>query len=452
MKGKTMKMTNNPTRRDFLRSSAVAGAAFISPFFVPSSVFGANAPSNRIAIGCIGVGGMGMNDLKALISKPQTQVLAVCDVEAGSKDYGGYYKGRDLGREPAKRYTEKYYAEKAPSGTYKGCAAYIDFRELLARGDIDAVTVVTPDQWHVPMSVAAARAGKDIYCEKPLTLTIKGGRVLADTVKRYGRILQTGSMQRSAQEFRFACELVRNGRIGKLHTIEVGIPGNNVKNPLNWKPEPIPDGLDYDMWLGPAPDAPYTKMRCHYTFRFILDYSGGQMTNWGAHYLDIAQWGNNTDDTGPVEIDGKGEFPSEGLFNTATKADITYTYANGVKLHLKTGGGHTRFIGTDGWIMVSRGKIKAGPESILKSKIRPNEIHLYKSGNHIQNFLDCIKTRKDPICTAEIGHRSASLCHLGNISMLLGRKIKWDPKKEQFKNDPEADSMVSRNMRVPWRL
>jgi len=271
MKDKTIKLTTNPTRRDFLRSSAVAGAAFIGPFFVPSSVFGANAPSNRITIGCIGVGGMGMNDLKAIISKPQTQVLAVCDVETGSKDYGGYYKGRDLGREPAKRYTEKYYAGKTPSGTYKGCAAYIDFRELLARDDIDAVTVVTPDQWHVPISVAAARAGKDIYCEKPLTLTIKGGRVLADTVKRYGRILQTGSMQRSAQEFRFACELVRNGRIGKLHTIEVGIPKNNVKNPLNWKPEPIPDGLDYNMWLGPAPDAPYTKMRCHYTFRFILD-------------------------------------------------------------------------------------------------------------------------------------------------------------------------------------
>ena len=428
MKSKTTKKVNTVTRREFLKSSVVTAAAFAVPTIVPSSVFGANAPSNRITIGSIGLGGMGTGNMKGFKGKSGSQVVAVCDIDAAHREKAREIAGLD---------------EKS---------SYNDFRDLISRDDIDAVVVATPDHWHVPTSIAAVKTGKDVYCEKPLTLTIGGGRALADAVKRYGRVLQTGSQQRSDSEFHKACELVRNGRIGKLHTIKVGIPGNNRKCPPTWEAEPIPEGFDYDMWLGPAPWEPYTEQRCHYQFRFILDYSGGQMTNWGAHYLDIAQWGNDADDTGPVEIEGKGDFPESGLFTTSKKADITYTYANGVKLLLKTGGGNTRFEGSEGWVFVTRGKIDAEPKSLLKEKIGPDEINLYNSRDHKQNFLDCIKSRKDPIASAEIGHRSSTVCHLGNIAMLLDRKVKWDPKKERFINDSAADSMIARSMRAPWRL
>jgi predicted dehydrogenase len=290
-----------------------------------------------------------------------------------------------------------------------------------------------------------------VYCEKPLTLTIAEGRELADEVKRYGRVFQTGSQQRSGSEFHKACEMVVNGRIGKLHTMRVGISGNNRKCEPTWTPELVPEGFDYDMWLGPAPWAPYHTQRCHYQFRFILEYSGGQMTNWGAHHLDIAQWGNQSDDTGPVEIRGKGEFPKTGLFTTALNAEVEYTYANGVKMLLSKGGG-TRFEGSEGWIYVNRGKLQAEPESLLTSVIRPDEIHLYQSNDHKKNFLDCIKSRKDPICDAEVGHRSSTVCHLGNIAMLLDRPLKWDPKAEQFIGDDEANRMTWRPRRAPYRV
>ena len=415
-------------RRQFLRGSAAATAIAVGvPAIVPSSVFGADAPSNRIVMGAIGVGSQGTGNMRGFNGKPGCQVVAVCDVDMKHRQRACKAIGLD---------------EKS---------GYNDFRQVLARSDIDAVSVATPDHWHVPISIAAVKAGKDVYCEKPLTLAIGGGRKLADAAKRYGRVVQTGSQQRSGNEFRFGCELVRNGYIGDLKTIRVGIPGNNRSCP-EWKPEPVPVGFDYNFWLGPAPQAPYTTMRCHYSFRFILDYSGGQMTNWGAHYLDIAQWGNGADDTGPVEIDGKGEFPAKGLFNTADRVDIKYAYANGVLLHLTTGGGHTRFEGTEGWVDITRGRIRTEPESLLKVKIKPNEIHLYNSRDHKQDFLDCIKSRKQPVANAEVGHRSSSLCHLGNISMLLGRPLKWDPKKEKFINDAAADQMITRPMRSPWRL
>ena len=423
------KKATTVTRRQFLKSSAVtAGAAIVWPTIVPSSVFGADVPSNRITMGCIGMGGQGTGNMRGFKGKAGCDVVAVCDVDVGHRERACQIAG------------------------ISASSSYNDFRELLARDDIDAVSIAAPDHWHVPISIAAVRAGMDVFCEKPLTLTIAEGRTLADEVKRFGRIFQTGSQQRSGSEFRFACELVRNGRIGKLHTMEVGIPGNNRKCPPTWEDEPVPEGFDYDMWVGPAPWEPYTKQRCHYQFRFILDYSGGQMTNWGAHYLDIAQWGNGADDTGPVEIIGRGDFPKTGLFTTAKTADIEYTYANGVKLHLKTGGGNIRFEGSEGWVFVTRGKIDAEPKSLLTTKIGPDEIHLYNSNDHKQNFLDCIKSRKDTICTAEIGHRSSSVCHLGNIAMLLDRKLKWDPKAERFINDSAANRMLAHGMRAPWRL
>ncbi len=412
-------------RRNFLKASALVAV----PAIVPSSVFGAYAPSNRITIGCIGVGGQGSGNMRGFIAKNDSEVVAVCDVD------------------------RKHLENANSKAKLPESSLYNDFRELLARKDIDAVSVGTPDHWHTIPSIAAMKSGKDVYCEKPLTLTIAEGRALAKTAERYGRILQTGSQQRSDRRFHQACELVRNGHIGDLKTVQVGIPGNNRKNPLDWKPEKIPDGFDYDLWLGPSPDAPYTSMRCHYTFRFILAYSGGQMTNWGAHYLDIAQWGIGADDTGPTLIEGKGVFPEGGLFTTAEQASITYTFTNDVKLVLRQGqGGNTKFIGTKGSISVNRGRIEADPESVLTHKTGPDEIHLYKSNDHKQNFLDCIKTRKQTICNAEVGHRSASLCHLGNIAMLLDRPLKWDPKRERFTGDAEAQAMVSRTLRRPWRI
>ncbi len=424
-----MKNESGLNRRDLLKGSLAASAgAFAIPAIVPSWANGATAPSNRIAIGVIGTGGKGMGNLKAFMNFPDVKVVAACDVDADHLRQA---------REQA----------KLAAGS-----CYNNFRELLARDDIDAVAVNTPDHWHVPISIAAIKAGKDVFCEKPLTLTIGGGRMLADASKRYGAVFQTGSQQRSDVEFRFGCELVRNGRIGKLQTIEVGIPGNNRDNPLDWRAEPVPEGFDYDMWLGPAQDAPYTPERCHYTFRFLLDYSGGQVTNWGAHYLDIAQWGANADDSGPVEILGKGEFPTSGLFTTATKVDVTYTYANGVKLFLRTDKGYVRFNGTKGSVFIKRGLIETTPKSLVTSVIGPDEIHLYRSADHKRNFLDCIKSRSETIVPAEIGHRSASLCHLANIAMLTGRPLKWDPQKEIFTNDDAANRMLTRSMRPPWRL
>ena len=428
MSSRRINKSTTVNRRDFLKGSAlVAGAAIVWPTIVPSSVFGGDAPSNRIAIGCIGTGGQGSSNMKGFNAKSGCQVLAVCDVDAAHRESAR----KTVGLDP------------------KSCCN--DFRELLARDDIDAVSIATPDHWHVPTSIAAVRTGKDVYCEKPLTLTIAEGRTLVNEVKRYGRVFQTGSQQRSGSEFRKACELVINGRIGKLHTMRVGISGNNRTCEPTWTPEPVPEGFDYDMWLGPAPWEPYHTQRCHYQFRFMLEYSGGQMTNWGAHHLDIAQWGNQSDDTGPVEIRGKGEFPKTGLFTTALNAEVEYTYANGVKIFLSKGGG-TRFEGTEGWIYVNRGKLQAEPESLLTSVIGPDEIHLYQSNDHKQNFLDCIRSRKDPICNAEIGHRSGTVCHLGNIAMLLDRPLKWDPQAEQFIGDDEANRMTWRPRRAPWSL
>ncbi len=439
------------SRRNFLKTAAGStGLAMTAPMFIPSSVFGANAPSNRIAVACIGTGSQGMGHVNNFTQMDDVLLAAVCDVERFSTNYGGSHKGKELGRLPAKNRVEKYYAEKSPAGSYKGCDDYEDFRELLERKDIDAVVITTPDHWHVPISLAALAAGKDVYCEKPLTLTVSEGRILSDAVKKYDRVFQTGSQQRSDKNFRKACELVRNGRIGKITSVEVGIADNNVENPLDWKEEPVPEGFNYNLWLGPAPQAPYTPMRCHYCFRFLMDYSGGQMTNWGAHNLDIAQWGLGMDDSGPVEVVGKGEFPHKGLFSTPDNVELEYTYANGVKLYLKTGGGHTKFIGTDGWIAVTRKKLEASRPDILNSEIAENEIHLYKSDDHRRNFIECIKSRKDPICTAEIGHRSSTVCHLGNIAMMVGRKLTWDPDKETFPNDWAANSFLSRKMRNPW--
>jgi predicted dehydrogenase len=331
----------------------------------------------------------------------------------------------------------------------------VDFREIIARDDIDAVCVTTPDHWHAIPSIMASAAGKDVYCEKPLSLTVAEGRAMAQAVQRHGTVFQTGTMRRSAEQYRFLCELVRNGRIGKLHRVISTIgPNNKVAPEHDWKPMPVPAWLDYDMWLGPAPWAPYHKDRCLYTFRFGLDYSGGQTTNLGAHVIDIIQWANGTDDTGPVEFEDQGsEWPTDGLFTTATKVSLRARYANGVEFTCQTAQTESwRLEGTEGWIEVRDDKWTSSPESLKTTVIGPNEIHLYKSNDHHRNFIDCIKSRQITAAPVEIGHRSTSICLLGNIAMRLGRKLHWDPAAERFTDSDEANQMLSKPMRSPWHL
>jgi predicted dehydrogenase len=299
----------------------------------------------------------------------------------------------------------------------------------------------------------AAKAGKDVQCEKP-TLTIDEGKILVKTIRRYGRVFQTSTEDRAVAVYHRMAELVRNGRIGKLKKIEVILP-RQPGRPGDPRPQPVPPQLDWDMWLGPAPYAPYTKDRVHFHFRWIWDYSGGIICDWGAHLFDTAQWGNDTERSGPVEIEGTGTYWEGGLYNTVKEYDVTYRYANGVVMTCKPGNPSIKFVGTEGWLGNRgwRARLEAGSKEILDSVIEPNEIHLYTNpaGEH-RDFLDCVKTRKDPYFPVDIGHRVSTVCHLGNIAIKLGRKLKWDPDKEIFSNDDEANRMLSRPMRSPWRL
>lgn len=427
-----MKNQSQITRRSFLKGTAAAGATVAIPSIVPASVFGANAPSSRIVMGAIGVGSQGTGDMQGFLGKPEVQMVAVCDVEKSHRDR----------------------AKKIVDGRYgnKDCTAYLDFRDLIGRGDLDAVLLALPDQWHAIPAIAAARAGLDIHGQKPLARSIREGRAICDAVHRYGRVWQTGSQQRSDYKFRRACELVRNGRIGKILKVEVGLPtggGTDVKPVM-----PVPEGLDWNFWLGPAPYVPYRGVS-HWDWRWIMDYSGGQLTDWAGHHIDIAHWGMAWDYTGPVEIEGKGNYPTEGLYNVATQYKFACTYADGTVMTVANNQQLTqgaKWYGETGWIHVNRGGLNASDEKILREEIGPNETRLYESRDHKQNFLDCVKSRELTICPAEVGHRSISVALLGEIAMLTGRKIKWDPKNEKIIGDPEASALLGRSYREPWVL
>ncbi|HVV72542.1 MAG TPA: Gfo/Idh/MocA family oxidoreductase [Verrucomicrobiae bacterium] len=419
------------TRRGFLK----AGTATLAlPSLIPASVLGADAPSKKITIGFIGTGDHGTTwNLTRYLELHAAKVLMVCDVD-----------GARVRR--AKAMVDAAYDNE-------DCATSRDFRDVLARKDIDAVMISTPDHWHTLISVMAARAGKDVQCEKP-TLTIAEGKILIETMRNLGRVFQTSTEDRSVKEYHRMAELVRNGRIGKLQRIEVILP----KQPTfagDPTPQKVPPELDWEMWLGPAPYAPYTKDRVHFNFRWIWDYSGGIICDWGAHLFDTAQWANNTERTGPIEVDGKGTHWEGGLFNTVKDYDVTYRYANGVVMTCKPGNPSIKFVGTDGWVGNEgwRAPVQASSEKILNSVIGPEEIHLYTNpeGEH-DDFLKCVKSRKDPYFPVDIGHRVSTVCHLANLSIRLGRKLKWDPEAERFQNDDEANAMLSRPMRSPWKL
>ncbi len=446
-------MTKKISRRQFLKGTALASAGGIIgfPTIIPGRALGldgAVAPSNRVVMGCIGVGGQGTGNMQAFLNQPEVQVVAVCDVDAN-------HKAR------AKKIVQDFYAQQGKSAGGDGCAEYRDFREVTARQDIDAVSIGTPDHWHGLITIAAAESGKDIYCEKPLVNTIAEGIAVRKAVQRYGRILQNGTHERSRHSVRFACELVRNGRIGKLHTIQINMPNSDphhleiINNENIFPNMPVPENLDYDMWLGPTPWVPYTERRCHFWWRFIFNYGGGEMTDRGAHIIDIGQLGNGTDHTGPVELRANGEAPKSGLYDAYMKYDFECTYANGVKMiGASVDPRGLKFIGDEGWIFIHihGGMLEAEPASLLQETLRPEEVHLGRSPGHHRNFLDAVKTRNQPMASVEIGHRTATICHLLNIAMLTKSPIRWDPEKEEILNNPEAQRLLARSMRSPWYM
>jgi predicted dehydrogenase len=422
------------TRREFLRSAALAGAALALPTIVPATVFGRNAPSNRITMGLIGMGLMMGGHHQIMLGRDGVQVLAVCDVDRTK-------------RERAKERTEKSYAAKTASGSYKGCDAYNEYERVIERKDIDAVIVVTPDHWHTMISLAAMKSGKDVYVQKPMTLTIREGRLMSDANKQYGAILQVGSQQRSERAFRKACEIVRNGWIGKVHTIYTDL--GEFAPPQTLPEEPIPDGFDYDRWLGPTPWYPYNKRRVEGNYgggwRCFWDYGSRKNGDWGAHHFDIIQWALGMDHSGPVEFLPKGYQGAEYQ---------SYVYANGTKVwknHPVKHGQMIQFIGESGEVLVSRGdRLETTPAALNDRPLSPSDIHLYESYDHEGNWLECIRTRKPPICPAEIGHRTATVCHLNGIAERLGRPITWDPVKEEIIGDAYASRWLDRPRRTPY--
>lgn len=454
------------SRRKFIRNSALFTAGIItSPTILPSNIMAGESPNNKINVGVIGCGRIARgHDIPLTLGYDSARIIAVCDLDSRRMN-----EGRKL--------VEKLYSKKTGKDNYIDVKAYEDFRDLCNNKNIDAVIISTPDHWHALAAIFAAKSGKDIYLQKPASLTIAEGRALSDTINRTGRILQVGSQQRSLDpwpQFHRACELVRNGRIGTLNTIQIGLPGDPSGNEEHEMP--IPKNLNYNMWLGSTPDVYYTEKRVHPQKDFSRpgwlrceQFGAGMITGWGAHHVDTAHWGMGTEYTGPIEIEGEAVFPKSGLWNVHGDFKIKAKYANGVNMFI--GGNNpngVRFEGSEGWIFVSRGSVKvtasdpgsqgkslkaldSSDPKILDSVIGPNEIHLYKSKEQHLNWLESIRTRSQPVAPAEIGHRSCSACLVSHISMKLPRKLYWDPLNERFKNDDEANSMLSRPMRLPWR-
>jgi predicted dehydrogenase len=387
------------------------------------------SPNDRIRLGVIGLGTRG-GGMSFAVKIPGVEFTAICDVDAQRR-------------------------ENALPNFGKQCGAYSDFRELLARKDVDAVIIATPDHWHALIALAAMKAGKDVYCEKPLALTIAEGQALRQAARATGRVFQVGSQQRSNdQQFRLACELVRNGRLGKLKTIRTLIGSNPTGGPF---PEvPVPPELDWNLWLGPAPLTPYVTQRCHNTFRSWYEYAGGKLTDWGAHHNDIAQWALDMDESGPVAVEAKGEKPSSepNCYNCHPTFEVTYKYANGVKLICNSDSNGVRFEGEDGWLFVARARMPllVSKPKLIESPLPADAVRLEFAPSHMENFIDCVRSRKRPICDVEVGHRSATVCHLGVIALRTGEKLRWDPVAEKFIENDGANRWLSREMRAPWKL
>lgn len=437
-----MKEENSMNRRDFVGKAAAVLAGIT---ILPRHVLGGTrpdgskyiAPSDVISLGFIGTGKQGRGLATSFLSTNEARIVAIAEV----------YKAKaqlTLDR------IKTHYEKNTQLGTYAEISIYNDFRELLARKDVDAVVIATPDHWHAAMSVRAAEAGKDIYCEKPLALTVKEGRAMVNAARKYNRVFQTGSMQRSWPEFRQAAELIRNGYIGEVKSIKVNV--GPPPKPYDLPAEPIPEGLDWNAWLGPnmpvafnSELAPPISKDVFPNWRNYREFGGGMVTDWGAHMFDIVQWALNMDDSGPVEViapDGK-EHPF-----------LTYRYENGITMtHEKWDWNNAiLFTGTEGELRVQRRKIETTPASLATKVISETEKHVYKSENHYKDFFDAMRKRSKPICDVEIGHRTASVCNIGNIAYQLNRSLKWNPKKESFKDDKEANALLGRSMNDAWGI
>ncbi|HEV8487532.1 MAG TPA: Gfo/Idh/MocA family oxidoreductase [Blastocatellia bacterium] len=458
---------NEVSRRDFIKtaSKGIISSAFVAqgfPSIVPASVFGQDAPSKRINVGAIGTGRISRgHDMPAVLKYDRARIMAVCDLDSKRM-------------EDAKRLVNDYYGKKTGK-TYDGVTGYSDYRELLQNKEVDAVLVSTPDHWHALIAIDAVEASKDVYLQKPASLTISEGRALSNAVQRTGRILQLGSQQRSSPQFRYAAELVRNGRIGRLKTVYVGLPVDPSGDP---EPEmPMPRNLNYQMWLGSTPYVYYTEKRVHPQNDYgrpgwlrCEQFGAGMITGWGAHHIDSAHWAMATEYTGPVEVSGWAEFPTKGLWDVHGKFKTEALYSDGVRMIISDDFPNgIKFEGSEGWVFVSRGdetvtasdpvaKLKdnkalsASDPRIITSIIGPNEIHLYESKEHHANWLDCVRSRQQPIAPVEVGHRSCTACLLHHVAMKLKRKVYWDPMRERFKNDDEANAMLSRPQRWPYGI
>ena len=449
-------------RRKFVQNFALgAVGTWGFPTIVPANVLGGkDAPSNKINIAQIGCGRIARtHDLPSTWKFEKARIMAVCDLDRHRT-------------EETKQLVEEYYTKKTGQANYIDVKMYDDYREMLLNKDIDAVMISTPDFWHAQPAMEAALAGKDIYLQKPTSLTIHEGRQLAEIIKKTGRILQVGTQQRSSSQFRKAAELVRNGRIGKLHTVKVGLPGDPSGPPA--PAMPIPKGFNYDMWLGSTPEMPYTEIGVHPQVGYdrpgwlrMEQFGAGMITGWGQHHYDSAAWGMDTEYTGPISVEAVAEFPKSGLWTVHGDFMSKAEYANGITMY--TSGGYQngiRYEGTEGWIFVSRGDYAATPSDptskvrakaidasdpkILESVIGEKEIHLYNSADQHGNWLDCIESRKEPISPIEIGHRACSVCLITHVSMKIPRKLQWDPKKEHFVNDAEANMWLRREQRAPY--
>jgi predicted dehydrogenase len=430
---------NKTNRRKFIKTTVTTALGItVFPNIVPASALGRNGfipPSDRIVMGAIGVGGQGTGNMNNFLKKKETQFIAVCDVDREH-------------RERAKQLVDQAYKNSE-------CRTYTDFREFLENEKLDAVSIALPDHWHAIIYIAAANKGFDIYGEKPLARVVNEGRAIVDAAEKNNIIWQTGSWQRSLPHFHRASELVRNGKIGNVTYVEVGLPdgGRSVGTPPVM---PVPDGLDWDFWLGPAPTRSYRGV-CHWNWRWIMDYSGGQLTDWAGHHVDIAHWGLGLDRSGPVEVEGVGVYPREGIYDVPVEYDIQCVYENGIKIRIAnqrrlTHGMGATWYGEKGWISVDRRSLTAEDPKILDEKIGEDEIKLYQSTDHFQNFLDCVKSRKETIAPVEVAHRSISVALIGEIAMLTGQKLKWDPVKEQFIGNENANRLLFRPYRKPWEL
>ncbi len=425
----TTTRNSHVSRRRFLRTSVLAASAAAAPTFVPSRALGKSSPSNSITLAAIGVGGHGLGyNLNRFLGLPDAKVLAVCDVFA----------------DRCKK-AQHYVRLKSKSDA---CQTYADFRDILERKDIDAVVISTPDHWHVPMSLMALRAGKDVFCEKP-TLTIAEGRELVNTVDKHKAVYQAGIEDRSVPEYHRMCQIVRNGGIGKLQHMDVVLPPGDLY--VKESPTPVPPGLDWNLWLGPAPFAPYTPKRTdRQAWRNIRDYSGGKLTDWGAHLIDSAQVANFAEHSGPVAVHGKGEIPKGAMNSVPRTYDLHYTYANGVTMRVRSGSVSLRMEGSAGWVANKgwRGKLQASSPSVLEASWPAEKDRLWvRPAYEHRNFLDCIKSRKTTTYSPEDVHRLSTAMHIGNIAMELGRKLKWDPKTESFEGDQPANDLRARESR-----